>query len=180
MLHTMTTILSVTPPRRRAAVLSYGNSGPLPSTIIIGSTPVPRPPLEVVSLVHSPQPLQARWGSRVSIFRKHFRPYDSLGNWKARPTNIIKTKVHYTYLIPIGGCSIYAAVGINSFLDCVHGGNHSHPKGVVWKRPRWWVLGEYKSQRKRLKRKRAGTIVLTKNLEVKKKKTILVLVCCTR
>jgi len=101
----MTTILSVTPRRYvyvyiHIIVLWYGNSGPLPNTIIIGfCIPTRGPPHNVPLLLT----LRARWGSRVYQFSGN--TFARMTHWEIgkHPTSIIKTRVHYTYLIPRRG-----------------------------------------------------------------------------
>jgi len=114
----MTTILSVTPRRYMyihiIIVLLYGNSGPLPSTIIIGSvSPTSGSPHKAPALLLIT--LRARRGSRVYQFSGN--TFARMTHWEIgkRPTSIIKTRVHYTYLIPRRG-ALYSTAGINSFL----------------------------------------------------------------
>lgn len=92
-------------------VLLYGNSGPLPSTIIIGSCIPTRGSPHKVPLLLT---LRARWGSRVYQFSGN--TFARMTHWEIgkRPTSIIKTRVHYTYLIPRRGA--IHCTGINSFL----------------------------------------------------------------
>lgn len=144
-------ILSVTPRWKytRIRALVYGNSGPLPNTIIIGSTPYPQTP-------RGPSPSRppggTRWGSCVSIFRKHFRARIWLiGKLESTQRElIIKTKTHYAYLIPRRRrvrlqestvSWLYARAGAIIFTPQKRG------------RARWIAplapLGEYESWRKR-------------------------------
>jgi len=123
----------------------YGNSGPLPSTIIIGSCIPTRGSPHKVPLLLT---LRARWGLRVYQFSGN--TFARMTHWEIgkRPTSIIKTRVHYTYLIPRRG----ATPNWNQqFLDCVYTEAIIHtPKerrlGCVW---RIGFSGNTNRQRKR-------------------------------
>lgn len=74
----------------------------------------------------SPSP-SGRDGVRacISIFRKHFQlAYDSLGNWKTPDDEHNQDESTLYISDPLEGAIYWN----QQFLDCVHGGNHSHPK----------------------------------------------------
>lgn len=114
----MPTILSVTPRRYNMYVytLQYFRME-IPDhcpalLLLVVHTPARGSPHKVPSPSHPPG---AMGFACVSIFRKHFRPYDSLGNWKAPDEHNQDESTLYISDPPEGCCTPYTA-GINSFL----------------------------------------------------------------
>lgn len=105
----MTTILSVTP--RRYVYTYYSTLVWKFQTIAQHyyywfCIPTHGPPHKV-PLLHT---LRARWGSRVYQFSGN--TFARMTHWEIgkHPTSIIKTRVHYTYLIPRRGSTLESTV----------------------------------------------------------------------